>query len=126
MSQSKWYRGTDAFVVCQAPSFGTQLCWKPVRSKGVGMISGHASRIYECVEGHRFALTDVRKVRGPHPFAQHGELDDDVSGESGAGRERSGESGESHGGARRITPTYTDYRKVTILERSRPVFGDVS
>jgi len=53
---------------------------------------------------------------------RNGEL---VSGESGTSHEGSGESGESHAGAgiRRLDPGYTDSRRVTIIPRERPVFG---
>jgi hypothetical protein len=124
MSQNKWYRGTDQFVVCQR-SDGNRLCYGPCRTSGAGMVAGRASSIYECTKGHRFALTDVRHVKGPHAFSLRGELDGDVSGESGRPIEQpiSGESGESHVGDRRIQSSYTDYRKVTQIASERPVFG---
>jgi len=87
---------------------------------------GRTSQLYECSAGHRFALTDARRLGGPAPFGTRGELDP-VSGESPNSPIESWVSGESQNSPdpepSGFDPRYTDFRKVTHLPTERPVFG---
>ena len=125
MSQTKWYRGSRRWVICQAPDGAGHLCWRPVRSTGTGMVMGHSALLYECTAGHRFSLTN--KSRDPGKLQTRGELDGDGSGESANSPIQSWVSGESQNSPEpaypNLDPKYTDFRKVTLLPRERPVFG---
>ena len=123
MSQSRWYRGSRDVVVCQSGD-GTDLCYRPVRSLGIGMVRGIASPMYECIRGHRFALTDAPGMLPLPPEAKRGELD--TSGESQNSPVdglASGESQNSPAQQTRLDRGYHDSRRVTIIPRERPVFG---
>jgi len=125
MSQPKSYRGNSRWVICQASDGAGHLCYKPVRTTGTGMIASKPSLLYECTAGHRFALTDARRQRGPATFGRTGELDP-VSGESPNSPIAAFSSGESRNSPdpppSGFDPRYTDFRKVTHLSTERPVF----
>ena len=87
------------------------------------MVRSVASVLYECDRGHRFALTPSNVGSPVAREFWRGELDG--SGESDNSQTAtSGESGVMGRAAGPWNRFYTDSRRVTLIPRERPVFGD--